>query len=356
MRTIGVEEELLLVDPETGSPVAVAGSVLAGSGGEFEAELQQQQIEIGTRPCRSADELADQLWHWRTQAAAAAEQAGARIVASGTSPLPVVPELTIKPRYQQMVQAFALTTAEQLTCGCHVHVDIESADEGVAVIDRIRGWLPVILAVSSNSPYWQGVDTGYASFRSQAWRRLPTAGPTEPFGSAASYHAQVDRLLRTEVVLDKGMIYFDARLSHHLPTVEIRIADVCLNRDDALLVALLIRSLVETAARDWRAGDPPPEVDGGVLRLATWRAGRSGLDGDLLSPSDGAPLPARQVLTQLVEHVGEALADAGDHRVVADLLETLLERGTGAVQQRRWAAEGDHLGAMVLRLADLTSR
>ena len=359
MRTVGVEEELLLVDPDSGRPVAVAGSVLAQANAQhaelIEAELQQQQVEIGTRPCETLAELAGQLAHWRSEAAAAAERAGARIVASGTSPLPVTPELTVKPRYQRMVEAFGLTTAEQLTCGCHVHVGIESADEGVAVIDRIRPWLPAILALSVNSPYWQGVDTGYESFRSQAWTRLPTAGPTDLFGSAAAYHAEVERLLRTEVVLDLGMIYFDARLSHHLPTVEIRIADVCLYRDDSLLVAALIRALVETAIRDWQAGVPAATVGTSVLELATWRAGRSGLGGELIDPLGGQPLPARRVLADLIEHVGQALADQGDNDLVADLLEALLDRGTGAVHQRRWAREKEDLGAMVLRLADVTA-
>jgi glutamate---cysteine ligase / carboxylate-amine ligase len=352
VRTVGVEEELLLVDPETGAPVAVAGSVLADADG-LEAELQQQQIEIGTQPCRTLTELADQLRHWRTEAATAAERAGARIVATGTSPLPVVPELTVEPRYRAMVETYGLTTAEQLTCGCHVHVGVESDDEGVAVLDRIRIWLPVILALTVNSPFWQGVDSGYASFRSQAWTRLPTAGPTGVFGSAERYHAEVDRLLRTGVALDLGMIYFDARLSHHLPTVEIRIADVCLHRDDALLVAALVRGLVEAAVRDWHAGTAAPAVDTSLLRLATWRAGRSGLEGDLLDPVTGTPVPARQVLAELVRHVDDALG--ADGPVVADLLEALLRRGTGSVHQRRWVGENHNLGAMVLRMAELTT-
>lgn len=354
MRTIGVEEELLLIDPATGAPVAVAGSVLAVGDG-LEAELQQQQIEIGTQPCVTLDELAEQLRHWRSAAASAAEHVGARIVATGTSPLAVTPEVTIKARYQQMATEFALTTAEQLTCGCHVHVGIDSREEGVAILDRTRVWLPVLQALSANSPYWHGVDTGYASFRSQVWRRLPTAGPNDRFGSAAGYDAEIDRLLATEVLLDEGMIYFDARLSHHLPTVEVRIADVCLHRDDALLIAALVRALVETAVRSWRAGEPAPAVDTSVLRLATWRASRSGLTGDLLDPLLGTPHPAAQVIAALIDHVAEVLADQGEHTMVADLLTGLSERGNGADHQRRWAAEDGDLGSMVRRLAAVTT-
>lgn len=354
-----MEEELLLVDPDTGVPVAVAGSALAAAGDrhadQIEAELQQEQIEIGTKPCRSLTELFDQLSHWRFEAAAAAERAGALLVASGTSPLLVTPRLTIKPRYQRMVETYGLTAAEQLTCGCHIHVDVESRDEGVAVIDRIRTWLPALLALSANSPYWHGVDSGYASFRSQAWRRLPTAGPTDEFGTTQHYDDEVERLLRTGVVLDSGMIYFDARLSHHLPTVEIRVADVCLRRQDTLLVAALSRALVETAARAWRAAEPTPTVPTSILRLATWRAGRSGLEGDLLDPFTGTPVPARQVLAGLIEHVADALIDFDDQTIAADLLEDLLHRGTGAVHQRHWAQQNHDLGTMVLKMAELTT-
>lgn len=354
MRAVGVEEELLLVDPGTGAPVALAASVLAAGEG-LEAELQQQQVEIGTRPCTTLAELAEQLRHWRGEAAAAAEKVGARVVATGTSPVPVVPELTVRSRYRAMAEAYGLTAAEQLTCGCHVHVDVASPTEGVAVLDRIRVWLPVLLALSANSPYWQGVDSGYASYRSRTWTRLPTAGPTEAFGSAERYDAEVERLLASGVALDQGMIYFDARLSHHLPTLEVRIADVCLRREDTLLVAALVRALVETAARDWANGEPPPAVPTSVLRLATWRAGRSGLGGELLDPVRGTPRPAREVVDDLLRHVRDALTDGGDDAAVAELVDDLLSRGSGALHQRRWVRENDNLGAMVLRMAELTA-
>ena len=172
------------------------------------------------------------------------------MAALATSPLPVVPELTPSPRYHAMNERFGLTTTEQLTCGCHVHVGVADDEEGVAVLDRIRIWLPVLLAISANSPFWQGRDTGYASFRSQAWTRFPTAGATEIFGSAAAYHARAEALVASEVLLDHAMIYFDARLSHKYPTVEIRVADVCLHAEDSVVVAGLARALVETAARE----------------------------------------------------------------------------------------------------------
>ena len=211
-------------------------------------------------------------------------RAGARVAALATSPVPVVPQLVREGRYLAMARAFGLTADEQLTCGCHVHVGISSAEEGVAVLDRIRPWLAVLLALSANSPFWQGRDSAYASFRYQAWSRWPTAGPTDAFGSAEAYQQTVQKMVRTGTLLDTGMLYFDARLSEHFPTLEIRISDVCLYADDAVLIAALARGLVETEARRWRAGE---DTGAAPHRAAAPRrlAGQPlGLDDVLVSP------------------------------------------------------------------------
>jgi YbdK family carboxylate-amine ligase len=339
LRTVGVEEEFLLVDPASGRPRAVADTVLRlaprdGTGGLLQNELQRQQLETCTLPCASLAELACQVRRRRHAAAAAAQARGVAIGALATCPLPVRPALTPTDRYVRMAQEYSLTIAEQLTCGCHVHVSIASADEGVAVLDRIRPWLPPLLALSANSPYWQGADSGYVSYRRQVWGRWPSAGPTELFGSAAAYQATVSDMLCTEAILDEGMIYFDARLSRHYPTVEIRIPDVCLLADDAVLIAALAGALVETAARDWRSGSSPPPVRTEQLRLATWRAARSGLHEDLVHPLTGRPAPADRVVLVLLEHAAQALSEAGDLGTVEDLLLNVLKRGTGADLQR----------------------
>lgn len=369
MRTVGVEEELLLVDADTGAPRAVADAALRRAdprdadpsdddvpGGTVDVELHQQQIETDTRPSESLTDLRQQVRAARLRADRLARATGARVTALGTSPLPVDPEVTAKPRYGAMVEHFGLTAVEQLSCGCHVHVSVESADEGVGVLDRIRVWLPVLLALSANSPFWQGLDTRYASYRSQVWSRFPTAGPSQLFGSAAGYQALVDALLDSGVALDAGMLYFDARLSARYPTVEIRVADVCLDADDAILVAALARALVETAAREWRSGHPAPEMASQLLRAATWRAGRSALDGDLLDPFSGAPLPAWDVVAALIAHVGAALQDSGDRPFVEDSLSRLRTRGPGAAVQREMLERSGDLHQLVLDAADYTLR
>ncbi|GLW62639.1 putative glutamate--cysteine ligase 2 [Actinomadura rubrobrunea] len=352
-RTIGVEEELLLVDPDSGVPQAVSVDVIryayekgevprgdrdpqvGSSGGEsLETELQREQMEVCTRPCASLAELSAQIRWARRAASQAARGVGVAVAALATSPVAVRPSLTPSRRYRRMADAYGLTADEQLTCGCHVHVAVDSPEEGAAVLDRIRPWLPPLLALSANSPFWQGRDTGYDSWRHQVWGRWPSSGPTEVFESFKEYRSTVSGMLDTGVLLDEGMVYFDARVSHRYPTVEIRVADVCLRAEDAVLLAALVRALVDTAVREWRAGVPPDPVRTHLLRLAMWRASRSGLRGDLVHPVTHRAADARAVVSALLEHAAPALIRRGDLETVERLLRRLLDRGNGASVQR----------------------
>jgi glutamate---cysteine ligase / carboxylate-amine ligase len=381
VRTVGVEEELLVVD-ENGRPVPLGPDALsvasrrgegedarehdraereddepdASSAAHLVPELKAQQIELGTPVCRTLAEVGTQLRFWRARAGAAAAAVGAYVAALATSPVAVEPVPTEGERYARMLDTFALTAREMLTCGCHVHVSVADDDEGVAVLNRIRSWLPVLTALTANSPFWQGADSGYASFRSQAWHRWPSAGPNELFADAADYHRLIDDVLATDTVLDAGMVYFDARLSDKWPTVEIRTADVALRVEDAVTLAGLVRGLVETAARDARAGSPPPAVPAAVLRVAGWRAGRSGVTGDLVHPLTGLPARAAHVFGALLDHVRPALADAGDEQRVTEGVREVLRRGTGADLQRRLHREsaGD-LGSVVRAAVAITA-
>jgi carboxylate-amine ligase len=356
VRTLGVEEEFLLVDPVTGQPQAVGQAVLAMSAdGELTGELQQEQLETATKPCRTLDELSAQIRSTRSTAAAAADDVGAALVPIATSPLTVSPTITPSLRYAEMASRFGLTVAEGLTCGCHVHVEVDSPDEGVAVLDRIRPWLAPLLALSANSPFWNGGDSGYRSYRAQAWQRWPCAGPYAPFGSAAAYRAFVTTALATDTLLDEGMVYLEARLSRHFPTVEVRVADVCREPDDAVLVAGLVRALVQTAADDAARGSAPDPVRTEVLDLAEWRASRWGMEAELLDPRTWRPAPAAAVIGALITHTAPALEEAGDLHLVRDLLDAVLRRGTGAQRQREILARTGDLSEVVRDAVHRTS-
>ncbi|WP_324787166.1 glutamate--cysteine ligase [Streptomyces sp. H51] len=360
MRTVGVEEELLLVDPETGEPRALSAAVLAraaqddAEGEVFEKELHNQMLEFATRPQARMADLGAEIVRCRGEAARHAGEIGCAVAALATSPLPVSPKVGMGRRYRWMAEQYGIATQEQLVLGCHVHVSVESDDEAVAVLDRIRPWLSTLAALSANSPFWQGKDTSYSSYRSRVWQRWPSAGPTEAFGSAERYHRTVADMVATGVLLDDGMIYFDARLSSRYPTVEIRVADVCLHADTALLVAALARGLVETAAREWREGRPPLEHGVSLLRLAAWRAARSGLEDELLHPVTMRRMPADAVVRALLDHVGEALEDAGDLDRVRATVSDLLGRGNGARVQRQLLERTGSLREVVAECVRLT--
>jgi len=341
-RSLGVEEELLLVDPRSGRPCGMAGAVLRADGeGSMEEELQREQVETGTRPVATSGELAGELRRWRAAAARAAEQEDIAVAALATSPLPVEPHIFPEERYERMAARFGMLAAEQLTCGCHVHVEVSSPDEGVGVIDRIGPWLPVLRALTANSPYWQGRDTGYASYRTEVWGRWPSAGPTELFGSAAAYDAVVQAMVDTGTVLDAGMVYFDARLNRELSTVEVRVADVMLDVEDVVLFAVLARALVTTAAGEWRDGVAPPAMRTEVLKLAHWQAAHTGIGDALVDPRSARPAPAAVVLDAFCEHLGTALAEAGDAELVRDGIARIRREGSGSQLQRETARRHD---------------
>lgn len=348
-RTFGVEEELLLVDAETLECAAVSRDVVrdhdrhpAGSGHRITTELQQEQIEVAGPPVQGLAEQLAAIRQGRALLDAAARRAGARAVALASPVFPARPHLVPQPRYEWLRERYGLVVDEQLTCGLHVHVGISDPDEGVAVLDRIRGWLPVLLALSVNSPFWYGRDTGFGSHRYQTWSRWPTAGPDELLGTVQEYDRRCAALLRSGVALDRGMLYFDARLSARYPTVEIRVADVCLEAEHAAVLAVLTRALVETAAAQWRAGDPAPPTGVRQLRTWSWQASASGVDGALVSPVSGAAAPAAGVVAELLTHVRPALEEQGEQESVAGTVAGLLRGESGARRQREaWAARQD---------------
>ena len=361
-RTVGVEEELFLIDPATRRARPSSGEVLAEhhrrrvtqptSRSHLGTELFQHQLEARTEPCLALSSVEAQLLAARGSAGEVARSLGLATVAVGTVPLGDDVLLTPDDRYADMVARYADVARHSGTCGMHVHVAIESAEEGVAIIDRIGPWLPTLRAASANSPYADGRDTGYASWRSQLWSRWPSAGATAPFSSLSAYRQLCQELMEYGAARDPRMLYFDARLSARHPTVEVRVFDVCTDPADSVFLAALVRGLVEHAARGWRSGDEPPAWRAEALRAAHWRASRFGLTDMLVHPGLRRPAPAADVLAALVSHVREELEETGDTALVDEGLRRAL-LGGGAVQQR---AAYDRTGAIEGVVDDLVER
>ena len=369
VRRLGVEEELLLVDAVTGDLRPVAPEVIAAcrptrdtgagarGGTQVKHEFFLSQVEVATSPQVELGEVRDELRRARARVAEAGGPSGV-VPLAVPGPVAHVPEprsADVSPgeRYQGIADHYGEIARQSVMCALHVHVEVADDEEGVAVIDRVRPWIPVLIAVSGNSPYWHGRDSGYDSWRSRIWNLWPTGGPAEQFGDAATYHAVVRDMVSRGAALDVGMVNLDVRLSHRYPTVEFRVADVCTDVEDALVVAALARAMVARAAHQWRAGTPAERWRVDELRAAAWRAARFGLHDTLVSPVTRALEPAGDVLAQLVAWVADPVEEAGDTAVVERGVTALAARGNGADRQRTAYRRSGGLEGVV---ADLAAR
>jgi glutamate---cysteine ligase / carboxylate-amine ligase len=290
--TVGVEEEFVLLDPSTGATVLAAPDLVRMLDGEpgVQPELMRFQVETATTVCTSLDGLGRELARLRRLVAEAAAQLGCRVVASGTAPFgtPGLAALTAQPRYRELARRYGPVAADSGTCGCHVHVGVPSRDLGVQVLARLRPWLAPLLAVTANSPIAHGHDTGWASWRYPIQARWPTVRAPQVWPDAAAYDAAVRRLIARGAALDQRSVYFLARLSPRYPTVEVRVADVCLDVGTTVLVAGLTRALVATALAEARQQTPLAAVSARqVAAAALDAAARHGLAGTGVDPFTG---------------------------------------------------------------------
>lgn len=359
--TLGVEEEFHLLDAVTGRLRTAAPDLLAELGqrlaGEVDPELLRTQVEVQTPVCTTLSELRTHLVRLRRAVAANAAKVGCRIAASGTWPAPTPPvPPTEKERYEQIADRFGITAREQTVCGAHVHVHVEDRELRMAVIRRSRPWLATMLALSANSPFWQGADTGYASYRSQVWARWPMAGPPPAVRSAAEYDELRGALLATGVLRDEGMLYWDVREARRFDTVEFRVGDVGTHVDDTLLLAALGRALVQTSVVAESSGEPIDDVRPEIVRVALWQAARYGLQGELVDPGTGRPAPAGDVVGRLLEHLRSALEEHDDAAFVDGGVESLLAGRTGAGRQRAAFRRAGGIDDVVRMLADETEQ
>ncbi|MFB7181247.1 glutamate--cysteine ligase [Streptomyces sp. NPDC056257] len=358
--TVGVEEEFLLVDARTFRVVPAAPLVLATAGGlpgEIHPEGTRYQVEISTPIAHSAAALRTELAALRRTLGRAARAHGCRLLAAPSPVVAVEGPLHLtddEPRQREQHRRFGALTDTLVSCGRHIHIGTLDVDTAVAVSNRIRPWLPTLIALAANSPFWGGRDTGHASWRAMAWSGWPSAGLPPHFTSTAHFRRSVQTLLGSGAALDIKMVYWDLRPSGHWPTLEIRAPDMSPNIDSAILQAELARALVSTALREIEERRPEPAVRDDVLRLARWRAAHDGLEGFGLDPYTGTELPAADLAEALLDLVAPDLAAAGDLDHAAKTLAGLLRDGSGAHRQRVAFARRQDLTDVLRHLADET--
>jgi carboxylate-amine ligase len=345
--TVGVEEEYLIVDAETFGLRPVVESILPRArrrvgDDRVTSEMVAALIEVETSVCEGLGQVRAEVGRLRGEVAAAAGEQGRRILASGTHPFSTWrgQDITDADRYHQLAEDYQQLAREQLICGCHVHVAVSDRDAAIQVIDRTRPWLPVLLALTANSPFWEGLDTGYASYRTAVFDRWPTSGAPVPLGSRAAYDEVVHGLVSTGSIPDASQLYWDVRPSDRFGTVEFRIADVCATVDETVMLAGLARSLTRTCHGQVVRDEPVDHARPELLRAARWRAARHGLEGQLVDLAECRAVPAGVLVERLLAFLRPDLEDHGEWDEVAGLVRRQVERGSGARRQREAAERG----------------
>lgn len=359
--SLGIEEEFQIVDPETLELRSGAQELLprtGANGREVQFEIYQSMIETASPICGSLSAARAEVARLRRNVIQAAEQGGVRIAAAGTHPFShwADQELTPGERYARTHSRFQQLGRELLIYGCHVHVGMPNREAALEVLNRSRIWLSCLIALTANSPFWVGRDTGYASFRTEVWTRFPMAGPPNLFESLAEYERLVSTLLDGGLVLDRSRIYWDLRIPETLPTVEFRCTDVCLTIDETIMVAGLCRALARAGREAAERGEPVPRVRQEVLRCAHWQAARWGLDGGLVDARAGRVAPAAEVIEELLRFLRPALEANGDWDEVSALVREALARGSGARRQREVYERTGRLEDVVAYVVEETAR
>lgn len=359
--TFGVEEEFVLVDADTRVTTPRGAEVLADArtrlDGRVQPEFYATQVEVNSRPARTAAALRADLVNARKVLAEAADRAGCRLVAAGSAVLTRRPLLVSDiPRYRTMADRYAACTEDihSESCGLHIHLGELGRAEALLLGNHLRPWLPVLQATATNSAFAAGRPRHCASWRHFEQQHWPTAGPA-PQLDAAGYESIASDLVASGVLMDRGMIYWYSRPSEHVPTLEIRVTDVNSDVDVEVLLAVLTRGLATTLLAEARAGAAPPAVDEAALRDAHRQAARRGLAGRWSTPDTGVPMPLSKGLEVLVERALPGLRAARDLDLVRRMVARVMRWGTGAQAQREYYRVRGSLSDIVDRLAALTA-
>lgn len=341
--TIGVEEEYQIINPQTrelcgGSKQIIShvrDKIKSENKDVIQPEMYRSQVEIATVVCQSLSEVHRELSRCRQITIEAAKTEGKAIAAAGTHPFSDwrSQQLTPKTRYQNLEAEFEQIIHELIIFGNHVHIGLSDRAIALQVIDRVRIWLPVLLALSANSPFWLGRETGYASYRTEMWTRLPMTGSPPIFSDYQEYQAVIKDLISVGAIKDPSNLYWDIRLSETFPTIEFRVTDVCMTVKEAVTITGLVRALVWQGYREAIDNVPLYRVRPELLQVANWYAARYGLTGNLIDLHRKIPISAENLVNNFLEYLRPALEKFGDWQTIFTAVQEILQRGNGAQRQ-----------------------
>jgi carboxylate-amine ligase len=345
--TVGVEEEFQIVDPHTWelrshvSELLVSGAPALGD--QIKPELHQSIVEVGTKICGDISELRDEIFRIRRELTGAAERVGLAVAAAGTHPFSDWKDQVLSPgvRYDSIVEELQQLARSLLIFGLHVHVAVPDRTSMIDLMNMARYFLPHLLALSTNSPFWMGRDTGLKSYRTTVFRRFPRTGVPDHFGSWSEYENYVQLLVDLRCIDDGKKIWWDVRPHPTFGTLEFRVCDVPSRPETAVMLAALCQAIIVKLHRLYTRNMGFRLYRRALIEENKWRAARWGLDGKLIDFGKRTEVPMRLLAVELLEFIDDVVDELGSRDAV-NYVHAVLAEGTGADRQLAvYRATGD---------------
>jgi glutamate---cysteine ligase / carboxylate-amine ligase len=334
--SLGIEEELMILDAETLALVnAIEEMLEPAERGEIKPELMESVLEISTDPCADIAEADRQLRALRHQVTETAAAKGMAIGSAGTHPFALWEDQRIvaRPRYRDLISALRFVARQELLFGMHVHVGVDDPDKAIHVANGMRLHLPVLLALSANSPFWRADTTGLASTRTPIFRAFPRVGIPPTYADWEDYQRRIEFMITAGVMEDYTYLWFDVRPHPKFGTVEVRVMDSQTRVEHSLGLAALVQALVKELSEHFAAGKQLSSYPYEMLDENKWLAARHGMEGEIVDLPSSDRVATRALARRLLDRMREHAQDLGSESEL-EAVEDLLARGNGAARQR----------------------
>ncbi|MGI8728394.1 MAG: carboxylate-amine ligase [Solirubrobacteraceae bacterium] len=363
--TVGIEEELMIVDAESHSLVNAIETLLEDAGtanaaaedGDIKPELMESVLEIATKPCQTLSAAEEQLRSLRRQVRATCSRRGLTIGSAGTHPFAMWEDQRIvaRPRYRDLISALRFVARQELIFGMHVHVGVDGADKAIHVANGMRVHVPVLLALSANSPFWRGDRTGLLSTRTPIFRQFPRVGMPPAYADWEDWERQVAFMVASGVMEDYTYLWYDVRPHPNLGTVEIRCCDSQTRVEHTVALAALIQAMVKELCEHYESGGRLAEYPWQMLDENKWLAARHGLEGEIVDLPSSERVATRALTRRLLERLAPHARDLGSAEALEGIAD-LLERGNGAARQIVVYEANHDLNEVVEEIVSVTAR
>jgi carboxylate-amine ligase len=337
--SIGIEEEYQTIDPETRDLRSHIQSELLPKGkarmdDRAKPEMHASVVEVGTRVCRDIKEARADIRSLRKEMITLAKENGLLIAAGGTHPFADwrTQDIHPDPRYQQVVEDLQLVARANLIFGLHVHIGIEDRNTTIHIMNSMRYFLPHILALSTNSPFWMGMNTGFKSYRCKVFDRFPRTNIPDTFSNWADFETFVNLLIKTNCIDNAKKIWWDVRPHPFFSTLEVRICDIPMRLDETMAIAALIQATVVKLYKLHAANQSFRHYGRSLLMENKFRACRYGIDGKLIDFGKETEVPERALMSEYLAFIDDVVDDLGSREEIAYIQE-ILRNGTGADRQ-----------------------